>query len=181
VLKLDGASGVPLWRHVADGTAHESDEAHAVAEDRHGDVVAVGHTTNQGTPSDFTVIKLDGQSGKLVWQEAIDGTASPAFDTALAVAIDPQGDVIAAGRTENARTSHDFTVATLKGGNGKVVGYAVVSGSRTLGSDETFAVTVDAAGDVLAAGRTENIGTSWCRRRAGPCWPITGSSRRAVR
>ena len=65
VVKLAGATGVELWRQGINGTANVSnDQAFAVTVDARGDVVAAGYTTNSGTFTDFTVVKLRGRDGR---------------------------------------------------------------------------------------------------------------------
>jgi len=110
VAKFDG-NGTLLWQQKLNGTggANSDDEARAVAVDNLGNVVAAGSTTNTGTGSDFTVAKFD-PHGTLLWQQNLNGTLN-AVDSAGSVAVDNLGNVVAAGSTENAGTSFDFTVA----------------------------------------------------------------------
>jgi hypothetical protein len=81
-----------------------------VAVDNQGNVVAAGDTQNTGTDFDFTVAKFD-RDGTLLWQRTLNATAN-SNDSARAVAVDNQGNVVAAGITQNAGTGFsDFTVA----------------------------------------------------------------------
>jgi uncharacterized delta-60 repeat protein len=159
VIKFDGASGAELWRQVINGTANFFDEARAVTVDAAGDVVAAGFTTNSSTLFDFTVIKLDGTSGAELWRQIINGTDG-LNDRASAVAVDAAGDVVAGGFTFNSDPLVDFTVVKLDGASGAELWRQVINGTVTSASfDEARAVKVDAAGDVVAAGVTENTGT----------------------
>jgi hypothetical protein len=45
-----------------------------------------------------------------LWQQNLDGTAN-GFNEAYSVAVDKQGNVVAAGLTQNTGTDFDFTVA----------------------------------------------------------------------
>jgi len=157
VIKFDGASGAVLWSRAIDGTANGFDFASAVAVDGAGNVVAAGVTRNAGTGADFTVIKFDGASGAVLWSQAIDGTAN-GFDFASAVAVDGAGNVVAAGSTQNTGTSLDFTVIKFDGASGAVLWSQAINGTAN-GFGEAFAVAVDGAGNVVAAGRTTNTGT----------------------
>ena len=156
VIKLEGVSGAELWRQVINGTANGFDEARAVTVDARGDVVAVGVTTNSGTGSDFTVIKFHGASGAELWRQVING--SHTFDTrdgAHAVGMDAAGNVVAAGFTTNTGTSRDFTLIKFDGATGAELWRQVINGTAN-GFDEADAITINASGDVVAAGHTEN-------------------------
>ncbi len=117
----------------------------AVALDGAGDIVAAGFTINTGT-RDFTVIKFDGANGAELWRRAINSTAN-GFDQALAVAVDTAGDVVATGETNG-----DFTVVKFDGASGAELWRWRINGTAN-------AVTLDAAGNVVAAGYTQNTGT----------------------
>ena len=121
VVKLAGGTGVEIWRQVLNGTANGDDQARAVAVDRSGNVVAAGFSENTSSSFDFTVIKFAGTSGVPLWERVLHGTAAPSgskFEAALAVAVDPRGDVVAAGSTQNVGTFFDFTVVKLDGTDG---------------------------------------------------------------
>jgi hypothetical protein len=159
VAKFSGVDGTEQWRQVIDGTANGADGALAVAVDSSGDVLAAGFTTNTGTSADFTVIKLSGANGTVLWDQRIDGTAVNAFDRALAVAVNASGDVVAAGFTDNINTGLDFTVIKFSGADGTVLWDQRINGTAN-GLDAARAVVVDAAGNVVAGGTTFNTGTS---------------------
>ena len=80
-----------------------------MAVDTEGNVLAAGFTQNTGTGPDFTVVKF-ARDGTLLWQQTLNGTANGG-DEALSVAVDTQGNVLAAGSTRNTGTGPDFTVA----------------------------------------------------------------------
>ena len=82
--------------------------AHAVSLDFAGDVNVAGYLRNNMTEDDFTVIKLDGTSGAEQWRKTINGTSN-GVDRALAVAVDLNGNVVAADHIRNAETSDDFS------------------------------------------------------------------------
>jgi hypothetical protein len=157
---LSPSMGEP-WQTIIDGAANSSDEAKAVVIDTSGDVIAAGQTENTGTGSDFTVVKLRGSDGVEIWRQEIDGTGGDSFgfdsDTAHAVAVNTEGDVVAVGTIENASTGLDFLVMKLRGSDGVELWRHVIDGTT---SDEAYAVAVDPGGDIVAAGTTDN-------RRAG--------------
>jgi uncharacterized delta-60 repeat protein len=92
----------------------------------------------------------------LLWEQNVNGSLN-AQDSALAVAVDNQGNVIAAGRIVNAGTLSDFAVAKFRGSGAQLWQYDLnVTGG---GSDAASSVVVDPAGNVVAAGQTSNTGT----------------------
>ncbi|MBI2151009.1 MAG: hypothetical protein HYU27_10470, partial [Acidobacteria bacterium] len=160
VLKFEGASGAELWRHGIHGTSNSSDERpNAVAVDGGGNVVAAGAIWNTGTALDFTVIKLDGETGAELWRQVIDG-ASSGNDWANQVTVDGAGNAVAVGQTNNtvpnwSQDRADFTVIKFDGASGTELWRQVIDGAGN-GDDFALAVAVDAAGDVVSVGATKN-------------------------
>ena len=118
------------------------------------DVIAAGYLTNSLTQDDFTVIKFDGMSGAERWRKTINGTSN-GVDRALAVAVDLNGNVVAAGHIRNAETSDDFFVIKLDGITGSELWRQTINGDAN-GDDWAHTVSVDLMGDVVAAGATQN-------------------------
>jgi uncharacterized delta-60 repeat protein len=156
VAKFD-PDGTLLWQQNLNGTANSFDLAFSVAVDHHGNVVAAGVTENTGTVLDFTVAKFD-RNGTLLWQQNLNGTANRS-DFAGSVAVDHHGNVVAAGVTENTGTSFDFTVAKFDP-DGTLLWQQNLNGTAN-GSDGAGSVAVDHHGNVVAAGSTQNTGTSF--------------------
>jgi len=167
--------------------------------DAGGNVVAAGLITNTGTDADFAVVKFDGTSGAELWRKTIDGSALFSSDAAFAVTVDAGGNVLAAGRIQNAGVGWDFTVAKFAGVDGAELWRRVIDGTGN-DRDEAFAVAVDSAGDVVAAGGIINeafveftvikfagdVGTEqWRQMIPGPSghpsFPTFPSEARAVR
>jgi hypothetical protein len=154
VFKLEGGTGAERWRQVL-GSGHNGD-CGAVAVDAAGDVVAAGGLSNNAD-TDFLVLKLQGGSGVEQWRHVINGSAS-AHDWASAVAVDPAGDVVAAGQITNAETAGDLLVLKLAGNTGAEHWRQVLNGPAN-GQDRAWAAVVDAVGDVVAAGVIRNLDT----------------------
>jgi hypothetical protein len=87
--------------------------AWAVAVDPNDRVVAAGEIQGPGTKTDFTVIFLDGASGRLLRDVMLDGT-DRWFDVAYDVALNDEGAVIAAGWFINRQTGSDLAVVRLR-------------------------------------------------------------------
>lgn len=91
----------------------------------------------------ITVLAGSGTQAR-AWQRVV-GTPAVA-DGAWAVAMDPAGDVVAAGLAAG-----DFAVVKLAAADGRILWQARVDGAAHA-FDRGIAVTVDAAGDVVAVG-----------------------------
>ena len=153
VLKVDGISGAELLHQVITGTGGSSrDAGNAVTVDSTGHVVAAGVTENTSTGRNFTVVKVDGASGVELWRQVITGTDARGLDTANALTVDSAGNVIAAGVIRNSDTDRDFTVIKFEGASGAELWRQVITGTGGINDDAARAVTVDSAGDVVAAG-----------------------------
>src|SRR5512145_3272066 len=83
------------------------------------------------------------------WRREFRGTDTAVDAGAHAVVLDGAGDVIAAGELTNLGTGPAFTVAKLDGATGGQLWRTEINGPATSFSRAT-AVTVDAAGDVIA-------------------------------
>lgn len=92
------------------------------------------------------------------WQTNINGTAN-STDWANAVAVDAVGNVIAAGSTQNTDSGQKFTVVKFDKATGAELWRRVLNGTAN-DHDFAAAVAVDAMGDVVAAGYTEDGGES---------------------
>ena len=123
-------------------------------------MVAAGFTRNSIDSEDFTVAKFD-RDGILLWLQNLSGNAVNSLDSAHSVVVDHQGNVVAAGSTENIRASgnraSDFTVAKFDR-NGALLWQQNVSG--TANGSFARSVAVDSMGNVAAVGSTHNSGAS---------------------
>ena len=63
VIKLAAATGAVLWQTAVDGSAGATDFGASLRLDGDGNVLAVGTTTNIGTGTDLTVVKLAAADG----------------------------------------------------------------------------------------------------------------------
>ena len=113
--------------------------------------------TPPGGPGwNFSVKKLSGEDGTLIWGTAIDGPRVGGLDQALALAIDSSGDVIASGHLIREFGISEFFVVRLAAVDGAGVWSRKIV---TSGDGTAFAVGLDSAGDVIAAGSLDDSGT----------------------
>jgi uncharacterized delta-60 repeat protein len=138
------------------------DAANAVAIDSQDRIVAAGSTANASN-DDFALVRFQtngtpdpafGAGGKVT------SPIGPGDDVALAVAIDSQGRIVAAGRSENGSGDSDVAVARYDvNGNPDVTfnGSGTVTAGFNAGAfDRASAVAIDSQGRIVTAGRTFN-------------------------
>ncbi len=163
VLLASPASPLLAWQFTASGSGTDDDRALSIALDPSGNVLAAGYFTLETRSTSFTVVKLSGPTGLELWRRDIQGSATQkrAFsDAAFSVAVDPAGDVIAVGVTENMETDYDFTVVKLAGKDGTELWRNHIHGSDPNYPAFGSLVAVLPSGDVLAAGFIGNLGAS---------------------
>jgi hypothetical protein len=156
---LVGAAGMVLcrpavaWQSFVDSVPNANGEVRDLVSDPAGNALAVG------TILDFTVAKLAGDNGAELWRQEVVGTGAVAGKP-RAVESASNGDAIVAGSVTNIGTGRDFVVARLASSNGSELWRATLNGSSGAG-DEAESLAVDASGDVIAAGRLDNLSSFW--------------------
>lgn len=152
-VKLDGSDGAELWRAEPVGAA-PGGQVRALALDAEGNAAVAGFTVTAGSRASFTVVELDGDDGSERWRHAIEPHPFAGINEAIAVAVDPYGDVVATGSVQVSLMDNalpiEFRVVKLWGDDGSVAWQRDLSPGPP--SDSGRALAVDAAGDVIAAG-----------------------------
>ena len=92
------------------------------------------------------------------WSSFTNGAFPASSDAAVAIAVDGNGDVAAAGTTEG-EAGEVFTVVKHRGTDGAVLWKRLVAGTGD-GSGRAVAVAVDGSGAVIAAGGLHGFDTS---------------------
>ena len=92
----------------------------------------------------------------LTWAKILNGTAH-ARDRALSMAVDHEGNVLAAGVISNTGTGGDFAVVKFAP-DGTLLWQQTLNGTANA-ADSANSVVVDHEGNVLAAGVISNTGT----------------------
>jgi hypothetical protein len=148
ILKLDGATGAELWRHVITATTNDSNYVTTIAVDGSGDLVVGGVFVNTSS-----IMKLAGATGTVTWTQAITG------GNASEIALDGGGDLFVAG-SASSTTGTDFAVFRFAGSTGAELWRYTTSGTSAYNSyDGAAGVALDSAGDVVAAGSLDNRAT----------------------
>jgi hypothetical protein len=165
-VKLSGLDGSEIWRRELPGDPEGCETPQGLAIDGGGDVyLAVnvrtekqlggsGATENTHTAS---VLKLAGEDGSSLWDQAIVGTLDSPHDILHGLALGPAGNLAVAGSTQNLGTGSDFTVLTLSTSDGKELWRSIINGRYTTnpGDEPATQVAFDSTGDLLAAGVLE--------------------------
>jgi outer membrane protein assembly factor BamB len=144
VVKLDADSGQALWTFTKSGTGGGSESMNAIDLDGSKHVVVAGVTSvtseaGGGNSGRFTVIKLDKHTGMPHWFVQV------GVGAALGVAVDPAGDVLAAGQLDN-----ELGIVKLRGADGVEMWRTLATGGG--GQGQARALTMDSAGNAVAAG-----------------------------
>ncbi len=136
------------------------------------------------------VAKLDAASGALLWHHGVELGEGSRFDAA---AIDSMGNVLVGGyvATSDFGPEWDFLVVKLDGATGQVLWTQAVTGTPSpipldyesdTSLDRVLSITVDAADDVVAAGRIETLGeprfavVKLAGASGGVLWQDTGAA-----
>lgn len=124
------------------------DDVRDMAVDAHGNAYIAGSLL--GDQSDAAVVKFDA-TGAIRWTYQLDGAGSAPFsnDRFQAIAVAPDGNVVATGDTDRGFGIPDMTTVKLDSATGGLIwrtDYAI------RGTDHGDHVVIDDAGDVFVAG-----------------------------
>lgn len=106
--------GVLLWQQTYGGTAGAQDYGVAVVADGVGNVFVAAAATNTSTALDIVVLNYDA-NGTLIWSTPWNGPTN-LMDAPSCIALDPSGNVYAAGSTFNTLTNPDYAIVKLNAG-----------------------------------------------------------------
>lgn len=150
--KYAAADGSRLWFQRYNGPGNGDDGAVGVAVDPAGAVAVTG--TSKGLVSkDLYTVKYNGATNDMVWDKRYDGPGG-GDDAAAAVAVDAAGNVVVTGTISN-NGNLDFYTAKYAAGDGAVLWSTRQDGTGS-GDDLAADVAVDAAGNVVITGTSEN-------------------------
>ena len=94
VVKLSGSNGSEIWRQKILSVAGHGGRVEAITLDHDGNVIPVGQAVTGVGWCDWVVAKLDPTDGEELWRAVFD---EGGCDKALAVSVDPSGDIVATG------------------------------------------------------------------------------------
>lgn len=155
------AGDVEVWRRVIAAGSPGDDAVRAIALDAQGDAIVAGTLERAQSGDDWLVAKLAAATGAELWRVTLDGDGSQ--DSPFAVALDPNGDVVAAGYFQDAAGRYRVGAVKLAGASGAEIWRFVLPVSG--GADFAEALAVDAEGDAYLAGGYD--GAFWVARLEG--------------
>lgn len=165
IARLDAEDGAIVWTRTLETSGAPGDRVTGLAVRGTSHVVVTTELHDSGTAPDFVVAALATNLGNEVWRVTLDGDADDEpvdetdRDAARALAIDGQGNVLAAGVLSNVATGDDVVALKLRGSDGLELWRQVIDGPAS-GSDDVQDLALDAAGNPVLAGRLRNAGTS---------------------
>ncbi len=149
-----------LWKQVINGSASKSDdEASSIAIDENDNILIAGFSEPAGSGRDFTVIKLNGYTGDVIWQDLIQGSSAQGDNEAKAVVTDSGGSVFAAGFLSESGSGQAFTVLKLNGDDGSEIWKQLLNGNPEEANDKALALTLDSEDNVVSGGYLANGST----------------------
>lgn len=163
-IKYSGTNGAIIWHRRYDGAAHLSDSVRALALDRQGNAIIAGYSSN-GTNTDWYTAKISGADGAVLWEQRYAGPANGS-DTATAVTVDDQGNVLVTGSSSTFATTNqfyvpetnDFYTAKYAAADGALLWERHYNGPANA-NDVPQAIAVDDQGNVVVTGSSAGAGT----------------------
>jgi len=128
-------------------------EAKAMAVDSTGNTIVAGYTNSGGMNNDYYVAKFKADGTGLAWP-AVTYDKAGGDDTATAVAVDGNGDIIVTGYAWNG-SNYDVHTIKYSGVDGALLWQHTFAGAAG-GGDVATAITVDAANNIYVAGYSAN-------------------------
>ncbi len=152
-------TGARAWVRQFEESPFSVNQAQCVATAADGSAVAGGFGTDSTGNEHFTVAMWD-THGDLVWLRKLD--RSPMFDERVrAVAVDPQGNVIAAGTSFSDATAWDVTVVKFRGSDGEPLWVHHIDGTER-SFDKPRAMVLDRQGNAYIGGELGTWDGSSC-------------------
>lgn len=155
VRKLDRQTGTELWSHqtlAAPGWTAIIVEAVLDGDD---DLIVAGNFRpdfNGEIGAKIVTLKLDGDTGDLIWSSGYPGTEY-SVEVTVGLALDSSGDVFLVGIREHALTTYDCLAFKLDGSDGALLWEATPVGSVLY--DFGSCVVIGADGDPVFAGTVQ--------------------------
>lgn len=155
--KVDGATGETLWRSAYAGDAAGGRNGGiALAIDSSGNVIVTGFSTDTVGGQNIRAIKYNGTTGVEIWNVAFDGPGHGA-DAGYAIALDSAGNAFVTGASfDSAVTQNNMRTIKFSAATGAIIWSVALDGTAANSADAGNAIGVDAGGDVVVTGTTQD-------------------------
>jgi uncharacterized delta-60 repeat protein len=151
-------AGVEQWSARYNGPGmmfNSNDDATALAIDDSGNVYVTGTSQGLNTDWDYATVKYN-RAGIQQWVARYNGPAN-SFDTAIALAVDVEGNVYLTGTSKGLDTCDDYT--TVKYNRAGVEQWVAHYNGPANSCDAAIALVVDASSNVYVTGQSAR--SSW--------------------
>ncbi|MCP4707857.1 MAG: hypothetical protein GY869_04465 [Planctomycetes bacterium] len=143
------------WRAGYSGPGNYYDELSDMAVDDAGCSYLAGYNYGDGTDRDYLVVKYDSQ-GYLLWRQRFNGTGNNR-DVAVAVAVDPWGNVLVTGYSFGSGTNYDFATVKFDPAGNQL--WAARYNGATNPNEYATDLAVDQQGNVYVTGYVQVYGS----------------------
>lgn len=152
-------AGDEQWKRTWNGVGDNGDNMHALVRDGLNNIVLAGYTTAFDADRNFLVMKL-GADGDLVWTRTFNGTSTrQSTDDAMALTVDNDHNIYAAGFVKNSGTGYDMFVCKLNK-NGDSVWVYQYNDAAANETDKAIGIHVSGTGDITICGRSDQDATA---------------------
>ena len=154
-------TGDTNWTYRYDGPGSSADQANSIVYSDTGNIYAAGYSTGNGTANDFTVISLT-TTGDTNWIYRYNGPGSDLDnDKARSIVYGNDGNIYAAGSSDEGSTSYDFFVVSLtsSGDTNWTYRYNGATGSNSF--DDALSIVYGDDGNIYAAGNSKGSSTGY--------------------
>jgi uncharacterized delta-60 repeat protein len=156
IVKTD-PSGAVLCSYIYNGFKNDDDEFYTIAIGLNGNIYAAGYTRVIDQKRNMLLVKWDAATCDTVWTRTYDYIGQS--DRAESIVLDVTGNIYLTGRSDAhpGDTTDNNDIVTMKyDANGNVLWSQRFNGTGNL-KDEPAKIILDNNGDVIVAGRSENV------------------------
>lgn len=147
------SSGSELWRRTYNGTGNSDDAPSSLVLDASGNVYVTGASFGLNTMTDFATLKINGQTGAIIWTSRYDFNNK--YDGATQVKIDNQGNVLVCGSSANNLDNADFVAIKYNQSNGNQLQQKRHNTPQN-GFDFAIGMQIDASDNVYVVGTSNS-------------------------
>jgi outer membrane protein assembly factor BamB len=151
--KYAATNGALLWEKFYDGPAGSYNYLMAAAVDSSGNVAVTGGSISEAN-GDYYTAKYAAANGALLWEKRYDGPGN-SDDQANALAVDASGNVVVTGYSVNTNGNTDYYTAKYAAADGALL-WEKRYGGVVDGYDQANAMVLDASGNVVVTGASQN-------------------------
>jgi len=146
------SSGVQQWVQRYNGPGNSTDEAYAITIDASGNVYVTGYSIGSGSGKDIVTIKYN-NTGVQQWASRHSSSGNYP-DEAYAITVDASGNIYICGYAYDNDKGNEIVLLKYNS-SGAMQWIRDYNGTNNEDTDEAYAITVDAAGNIYITGTSE--------------------------